>query len=69
MISLADAIIEEKIDTIREGLSYGVDLNQLDEYGFTPLIEAAIADNTPAPVKVPGDLKPIIVSPVFGFAR
>lgn len=45
MLSIADAIIEESIDHVREYLRYGVDLNVLDEYGFTPLIEAAIANN------------------------
>jgi hypothetical protein len=45
MYSLADAIIEEKIDIVHALLQHGVDPNQIDEYGFTPLIEAAIADN------------------------
>jgi hypothetical protein len=45
MLSLADAIIEEDISSVHQFSSYGVDLNQLDEYGFTPLIEAAIVDN------------------------
>lgn len=44
MYSLADAIIAEDIESVRE-LIYSVGVNQLDEYGFTPLIEAAIADN------------------------
>lgn len=44
MVTLADAIIEEDINTVRE-LVFAGGLNQLDEYGFTPLIEAAIADN------------------------
>lgn len=44
-LSLADAIIEEKIDLIRSILQSHVDINAIDEYGFTPLIEAAIADN------------------------
>ncbi|EKD53830.1 MAG: hypothetical protein ACD_60C00149G0029 [uncultured bacterium] len=45
MLTLADAIIEEKIDLIEMMLQSGEDTNQIDEYGFTPLIEAAIADN------------------------
>lgn len=45
-MSLADAIIQEDIAQIRANLHYGTNLNQLDEYGFTPLIEAAIANNT-----------------------
>lgn len=44
-LTLADAIIEEDISLIRDNLHYGVNLNQIDEYGFTPLIEAVIADN------------------------
>ncbi len=45
MQSLADSIMSEDIDVVRAALQYPHDLNQLDEYGFTPLIEAAIADN------------------------
>lgn len=45
MITLADAIIEERVDEIIQQLHYRVELNELDEYGFTPLIEAAIANN------------------------
>jgi hypothetical protein len=45
MLTLADAIIEEQIDHVIEYLRYGTDVNVLDEYGFTPLIEAAVADN------------------------
>ncbi|MEO8400646.1 MAG: Dot/Icm T4SS effector AnkH/LegA3 [Gammaproteobacteria bacterium] len=45
MQSLADTIIEENTDAVKAMLQYGVDVNQIDEYGFTPLIEAAIADN------------------------
>lgn len=46
MLSLADAIIQENIHQVTAYLRHGIDLNQLDEYGFTPLIEAAIADNS-----------------------
>ncbi len=45
MITLADAIIEERMDDVIHRLQYREDINALDEYGFTPLIEAAIADN------------------------
>lgn len=45
MLTLADAIIEERVDLIRSQLHRHMNLNELDEYGFTPLIEAAIADN------------------------
>jgi len=45
MVSLADAIIEKDISSVHQLSNYGVDLNQLDEYGFTPLIEAAIIDS------------------------
>jgi hypothetical protein len=45
MFSLADAIIHEDISAVREALNFGANLNKLDEYGFTPLIEAAIANN------------------------
>jgi len=43
--SLADEIINENTENVRAILRAGIDVNQLDEYGFTPLIEAAIADN------------------------
>ncbi len=48
MISLADAIINNQDEYIIRYVHSGIDLNELnelDEYGFTPLIEAAIADN------------------------
>lgn len=45
MKSLADAIIAEDIDQVRSLLQVGQTINQLDEYGFTYLVEAAIADN------------------------
>ncbi len=44
-MTLADAIIEERVDDVIQRLRYQEDINVLDEYGFTPLIEAAIADN------------------------
>lgn len=45
MPTLADAIIEERLDQVMMRLYSREQVNQLDEYGFTPLIEAAIADN------------------------
>src|SRR3990167_1836720 len=45
MATLADAIIAENNNDVRQLLAYGEDVNQLDEYGFTPLIEAAIVNN------------------------
>jgi hypothetical protein len=45
MLSIADAILQEDIHTVRQILQYGVDINAIDEYGFTPLIETAIIDN------------------------
>lgn len=45
MLSLADAILQEDFNAVRQMLSYGVDVNEIDEYGFTPLIETAIIDN------------------------
>lgn len=45
MISLADAIIRENLDAVRQAVRQGAEVNELDEYGFRPLIEAAIVDN------------------------
>jgi hypothetical protein len=45
MITLADAIIAEDIHQVSEILQKNPSVNVIDEYGFTPLIEAAIADN------------------------
>lgn len=44
-MSLATAIIEEDLRAVEEWLRRRVDPNEMDEYGFTPLIEAAITDN------------------------
>lgn len=44
MYTLADAILQEDSDSVHQLLSY-TDVNQIDEYGFTPLIEATIVDN------------------------
>jgi hypothetical protein len=43
--SLADEIIDQNVDNIRRILQLGFDVNDVDEYGFTYLIEAAIANN------------------------
>lgn len=45
-MSLANAIIAQDINAITSMLAHGVDVNAEDEYGFTPLIEAAIVNNT-----------------------
>ncbi|HSW69560.1 MAG TPA: Dot/Icm T4SS effector AnkH/LegA3 [Gammaproteobacteria bacterium] len=45
MLSLADAILEEKIDVVKNLLQHGTAVNDIDEYGFSPLIESAIANN------------------------
>jgi len=45
MPTLADAIIAENENLVKEALRYGAEINVIDEYGFTPLIEAAVADN------------------------
>lgn len=45
MPTLADAIISENENAVRDVLRYGAEVNELDEYGFTPLIEAAIANH------------------------
>jgi hypothetical protein len=44
--SLADEIMREDTHAVAEILRSYVDVNQVDEYGFTYLIEAAIANNT-----------------------
>ncbi len=45
-MSLADAIIEEDIVAVDQYLQTNVDLNAIDEYGFSPLIQAAIMNNS-----------------------
>ena len=45
MLSLADAILQEDINSVMQFLRHGEEMNQIDEYGFTPLIEAAIINN------------------------
>lgn len=44
MLTLADAILQQDVASVSQ-LSRYQDLNQIDEYGFTPLIEAAIINN------------------------
>lgn len=44
MLTLADAILEEDIESVKQLLRYQ-DVNEIDEYGFTPLIESTIVDN------------------------
>lgn len=45
MRTLADAILSNNIHNVTTFLNYGTEINQIDEYGFTPLIEAAIIEN------------------------
>lgn len=45
MFSLADAILQQNISAVKQQLLYANEVNELDEYGFTPLIEAAIVEN------------------------
>lgn len=45
MSSLANTILQEDIQGVQQWLRHASELNELDEYGFTPLIEAAIVDN------------------------
>lgn len=47
MASLADIILSGHVDALQRALQYDADVNQIDEYGFTPLIEAAIIDSLP----------------------
>jgi hypothetical protein len=45
MYSLAEAILQEDTNAVRQLLRYGADANQIDEFGYTPLVEAAIVEN------------------------
>lgn len=45
MSSLANAILSHDVGRVQQYLSAGVPLDQLDEYGYTPLMEAAIAND------------------------
>lgn len=45
MPTLANAIIQEDMHTVQGLLRYTDEINLIDEYGFTPLIEAAIVNN------------------------
>lgn len=44
-ISIANAIINNRLDLVQQFVNYGGNLEEFDEYGFTPLIESAIANN------------------------
>ncbi|MEM1244421.1 MAG: ankyrin repeat domain-containing protein [Pseudomonadota bacterium] len=44
MISLADTILFGKPEEVTHLLNQGHNVNEIDEYGYTPLIEAAIAN-------------------------
>lgn len=50
-MSLAQAIIHEREDVLRQMIVMGAEINTYDEYGFTPLIETAIM-NLPEYAKV-----------------
>lgn len=45
MISLADIIIQENVSYLHDLLRSGIEINGIDEYGYTPLIQACIVDN------------------------
>lgn len=45
-MSLANEIIYGRKDNVLRLLQQGADVNEIDEYGYTPLIEAAIANHT-----------------------
>lgn len=44
-MSLSDAIINLNFDLVNKYIMKGIDLNVIDEYGFTPLIQAAIVND------------------------
>jgi len=44
-MSLANDIIYGRTQNVIRQLAQGADINEMDEYGYTPLIEAAIANN------------------------
>lgn len=44
-VSLADQIIYGTANSVEQLVLAGADVNELDEYGYTPLIESAIVDN------------------------
>jgi hypothetical protein len=45
VLSLANAILEKNIAVVQQYISMQTPLNRLDEYGYTPLMEAAIVDD------------------------
>lgn len=46
MPTLSDVILQENVGQVQRFLARGGDVNALDEYGFTPLIESAIVNNS-----------------------
>ncbi len=44
-MTLAQAIIQQNYPAVKQYLAAGGDANQMDEFGFTPLIETAIVNN------------------------
>lgn len=45
MSTLSDAILQENTSLVTQMLRHGAVVNEMDEYGFTPLIEAAIVNH------------------------
>ena len=46
-MNLADEIIYGRQKNVEQLIKSGADVNEIDDYGFTPLIETAIANQTP----------------------
>jgi hypothetical protein len=45
MYTLADLIIAKQHEQVKQALRQGADVNEFDQYGFTPLIEAGITND------------------------
>lgn len=45
-MSLANTIIYGEVEHVRQALQQGADPNEIDEYGYRPLVEAGIANKT-----------------------
>jgi len=48
MMNISDIIIQGDLNTLRDALEGDVPLNEIDDYGFTPLIQAAITNQIEA---------------------
>ena len=44
-MSLANAILNNRPDLVEQYLKMGAPINEMDEYGYTPLIEAGIVND------------------------